>query len=163
MRALEPYEIRLVVLDDGERMSLLVDKSGMPIYFPALFITTQVRNAGRSANTISAHLGAIKRLYAWAHVNGIDLEQRLSSRSYLTDPELESLSSAVGRRVRNQPAGSKGVMELKHRSARANLRRGQILSHGKYRNLTYIGIYVRWLAARLVERTIGVGQSNPGL
>src|SRR5579859_7412991 len=99
MQRREPFQVHLIVLDDGERLAMLVDDTGMPIYFPALFITTQVRNAGRSANTISAYLSAIKRLYQWAHTSGVDLERRLSTRSYLTDPELESLSSSVGRRI----------------------------------------------------------------
>lgn len=156
MQHREPFQIQLIVLSDGERLSMLVDGTGMPIYFPALFITTQVRNAGRSANTISAYLSAIKRLYLWAHASGIDLERRLSTRAYFTDPELESLSSSIGRRIRSRTVISFDLAELKHRRARANIRKGQILSHGKYRNLTYIGIYLRWLAARLTERAAGM-------
>jgi len=155
MQRREPFQVHLIVLDDGERLAMLVDDTGMPIYFPALFITTQVRNAGRSANTISAYLSAIKRLYQWAHTSGVDLERRLSTRSYLTDPELESLSSSVGRRIRGRSLGSNRLEELEYRKTRFNRRKGQILSHGKYRNLTYIGIYLSWLAARLAERAAG--------
>jgi len=146
----------LVVLGGGERLSMLLDESGMPLFFPTLFITTQVRNAGRSASTISAYLSAIKRLYVWARASRIDLEERLSTRAYLTDSELESLCSSVGRRIRFRSAVSKCLLDVSSSVLQAKNRKGQILNDGKYRNLTYIGIYLSWLANRLTERAAGI-------
>ncbi|WP_284320809.1 hypothetical protein [Dyella acidisoli] len=90
---------------------MLVDETGMPLFFFALFITTQVRNAGRSANIIGAYLSTIKRLYIWSRASAIDLEQRFSTKVYLTDSELESLCSSVGRRIRFRSVVPKGLLD----------------------------------------------------
>jgi hypothetical protein len=39
------------VMGNGERACLLVDEHGMPLYYPNLFITTQIRNRSLSAST----------------------------------------------------------------------------------------------------------------
>ncbi len=43
--------VRSFVMQSGERHCLVIDrKSGVPLYAPNLFLTTQVRNASLSGN-----------------------------------------------------------------------------------------------------------------
>lgn len=69
---------------DGERFSVLVDSQGMPLFYPTLFSTWNLRARSLAANTITNALNAIKVLYAWeAHV-GLRVES-IFSRSELLD------------------------------------------------------------------------------
>jgi integrase len=156
MKSIESLEIRSTLHRNGERLPILVDRLGMPLFFPSLFITSQVRNAAMSANTIRAYLSAIKRLCNWAQVKGIDLERRLSLRSYLTDSEIESMCSSLGSRIRSTSKKSLLDSELARLSkSRTKVPNGQILRDGKYRNLMYVTAYLRWLSNRLIERAAG--------
>lgn len=85
--------IRRLITGDGERVSVLVDRSGMPLYDPNLFITRSVRNANKSVSYADAHLRAILSLIAWEKDFGIDLKVRFRSGELLTDLEVESLTN----------------------------------------------------------------------
>ncbi|RAO75718.1 hypothetical protein CA260_16875 [Dyella jiangningensis] len=145
------------MLDDGERLSMLVDDTGMPIYFLALFITTQVRNAGRSANTISADLvpssvcicGPMPAGSTWSNVSPLGPTSPILNLNRSLPALCAEFEAGPPFPLVSQSSNTRG-------GARAKIRKGQILSHGKYRNLTYIGIYLCWLAARLTERAIGM-------
>ena len=64
----------------GERYRMLVDaETGQPLWWPTLFITTQLRNPGRSVATMEGALKAIQVLLAYAETYGIDLDQRVRS------------------------------------------------------------------------------------
>ena len=57
--------------ESGEHYRMLVDvETGMPPWWPTLFVTTQLRNAGRSVATMEAALEAIKVLLAFAEGHG---------------------------------------------------------------------------------------------
>ena len=156
MKSKESLEIRSTLHSNGERLPILVDECGVPLFFPTLFITNQVRNAAKSVNTIRAHLSAIKRLYSWAQTKGVDLERRLSLRSYLTDSEIESLCSSLGQRIRSTSKRVLVGLEFARRpKSRAKAPNSSILREGKYRNLMYATAYLLWLSNRLTERAAG--------
>ncbi len=47
--------VKHISLLNGERYKLLVDaESGIPLYYPSLYITTHVRGAGHSVSTIQS-------------------------------------------------------------------------------------------------------------
>jgi len=46
--------VRLATFSDGERYPLLIDGQGLPLWYPTLFTTTQVRNASKAPNTMAA-------------------------------------------------------------------------------------------------------------
>lgn len=85
------YSVSFVIFSDGERTPVLLDGTGVQYWFPTLFITTQVRNAGKAPNTIHAVLAAIKVLLLWADSNRLNLVERFVTREFLTDSEIESL------------------------------------------------------------------------
>jgi len=84
-------KIKRLIMDDGERLSVLVDCSGMPLFDPNLFVTRTVRNAGLSISSIEAHLRAIQSLMAWERDFNIDVTRRFSSGGLLEELEIESL------------------------------------------------------------------------
>ena len=40
------------VMPGGERVPMLQDEQGLPLFYPTLFATSQLRNAGAAVNTI---------------------------------------------------------------------------------------------------------------
>ena len=85
--------IRRLITADGERVSVLVDQFGMPLFDPNLFVTRSVRNASKSVSYVEAHLRAILSVMAWEKDSGMDLKNRFRSGELLNELELESLTS----------------------------------------------------------------------
>jgi len=57
------YRTQGFVLEDGERYCLLVaPDSGLPLFYPNLFVTTQVRNRSLSVASMDAAFAAINVL-----------------------------------------------------------------------------------------------------
>lgn len=83
--------VRLVTFSDGERYPLLIGGQGLPLWYPTLFITTQVRNASKAPNTMAAVLSALRVLMVWSQSYGVDLESRFANRLFLNEQEVESL------------------------------------------------------------------------
>jgi hypothetical protein len=118
----------------------------MLLFFPALFITSRVRNSSKQANTLLAYEDAIKRLYEWAASKKIDLELRLSDQQFLVDHEVESLVRSVGRKRSSRRRESTGACLPISEIVPKRLAERQISNASKYRHLTYISRYLRWLA-----------------
>ena len=85
------FRLKRVKFDSGERYSLLIDNDGIPLWYPTLFATSQLRNAAKAPNTIEAHLNAIKLLFEWTNSNRIDLRQSFLTLKFLTVEQIESL------------------------------------------------------------------------
>lgn len=95
--------IRHIRFRQGERHKLLVDaQTGIPLYYPSLFITTQVRAGGASVSTIQASLTAIKVLYAWQADRGINLETLFPTGRLLQQAEITSLVGFSARLLREE-------------------------------------------------------------
>ena len=104
---------------------MLVDaETGMPPWYPMLFITTQLRNDGQSVATMEAAPGAIQVLLDFSEARGMDLEERLLKREFLATHEIDALCDAA-----------------QHRRKRRG-RDGATVSDGHYyKRLTYIAQY----------------------
>lgn len=150
----QPTSMRVqpVVLGDGERMPVLVDEVGMPLFFPTLFITSRVRNSSKQANTVLAYEDAIKRLYEWAASKQLDLERRLFDQQFLLDHEIESLVRSVGRKRSSRIRQSASTYLPLSKVVPKRLAERQISNASKYRHLMYISSFLGWLARRLIER-----------
>ena len=124
------YRIVKCVWESGERYRMLVEaETGMPTWWPTLFITTQFRNTGKSVSTMEAALGAIQVLLSLAEGRGIDLEQRFVSRKLLERREVDDLCDFV-----QKTANGKGVVSP-----------GQ-----HYNRLTDFAMYLQWLATEVL-------------
>ncbi|MBP1475437.1 site-specific integrase [Frateuria sp. MAH-13] len=59
------YRLSRNMFADGERAPMLIDARGLPLFYPTLFTTSQLRNAGAAVNTIINKLRDILVLLAW--------------------------------------------------------------------------------------------------
>ena len=76
-----PYRVIKCTWASGERYRMLVDAdTGMPTWWPTLFVTTQLRNTGKSVATMEMALRAIQLLLTHADAQGVDLETRFENR-----------------------------------------------------------------------------------
>src|SRR4051794_17959772 len=94
--------VRLATFSDGERYPLMIGSQGLPLWYPTLFTTTQVRNASKAPNTMVSVLSALRVLMAWAQSHCIDLESRLANRLFLNEQEVESLCRHAQTKVSTQ-------------------------------------------------------------
>ena len=129
------YRIRHCRWESGERYVMLVDtETGIPPWYPTLFITTQLRNAGRSVATMEAALGAIQFLLEHTEAQGMDLEERVLKREFLAMHEIDALcDEAVRRRKKNRGTGK--TVSVGHR----------------YKRLSFIATYLEWFAHNVLD------------
>ena len=59
------YRLSAHVFGGGERVPLLHDARGLPLFYPTLFATAKLRNAGIAVNTIRNKLLDILVLLRW--------------------------------------------------------------------------------------------------
>ena len=91
-----PYRIVPCRFNDGERYCLLVDaETGLPLWYPNLYVTTQVRNASKSFSTMDSRLRAIKVLLDFCAERGMDLENLVRSGQLFSLPQLDALRDSV--------------------------------------------------------------------
>lgn len=79
------------VLGEGERVPVLHDERGLPLFYPTLFATAQLRNAGAAVNTIRNKMADLVVLLRWEQVHGRDLISEFRSGRFLTVADVVSL------------------------------------------------------------------------
>lgn len=79
------------VLGEGERVPMLHDERGLPLFYPTLFATSQLRNAGAAVNTIRNKLTDLVVLLRWEQAHGRDLIAEFRSGRFLTVADVASL------------------------------------------------------------------------
>ena len=101
------YRIVQCRWQSGERYVMLVEaETGQPPWWPMLYVTTQLRNTGRSVATMEAALRAIQVLLAYTDTHGIDLEERFETREFLDVYEVDNLVRLGAARDESDPARS---------------------------------------------------------
>lgn len=88
------------VLRGGERVPFLLDEQTLPLFYPTLFETSQLRNSGAAVNTIRNKLQDIEVLLRWEAVNDRDLVAEFAIGQMLTLPDIVSLRDFCGLDVR---------------------------------------------------------------
>lgn len=114
------------MFENGERSCVIVDETGMPLYYPCLFLTTQLRNKSDSASTLANSAGHLGAFLQAMEESQIDLVARMSEGKVLEPHEVESLRGVLQRRLTPKPEGrtvltyfsqqefiSKGVMHAR--------------------------------------------------
>ena len=79
------------VLGEGERVPMLHDEQGVPLFYPTLFATSQLRNAGAAVNTIRNKLADLVVLLRWERANSRDLITEFRNGRFLTVADVVSL------------------------------------------------------------------------
>lgn len=134
--------IRRFQAESGERFSILVDNAGMPLYYPALYVTAEMRGRSLSINTINNALSALKAMCAWQSYYGLDLESRFKQSELLCRHEIHSLRDFMQKPLEDMCPKDKQVVALKGRQRR-------VAQDNQYNRITVIAGYVGFLAGRL--------------
>jgi integrase len=132
--------------ENGERFSILVDDSGMPLYYPALYVTAEMRGASLSINTINKALSAVKAMYAWQTYYNLDLESRFKRSELLQPHEIHSLRDFMQKPLTNMAPPTEKVVAITRRSER-------VAKDSHFNRMSIIATYVGFLAGRLCPVT----------
>lgn len=133
--------MRRFVAADGERFVMLVDGSGMPLYYPTLFTTWHLRSRSLAANSIANALNAIKALYAWEAQVGIDLMSLFSQGELLGEERVRDLSDFLQLALSPAPCDKK-VASITQRPK-------MVGASNHYFRLTVVADYLGFLAKRV--------------
>lgn len=132
--------------ENGERFSILVDDYGMPLYYPALYVTAEMRGASLSINTINKALSAVKAMYAWQTYYNLDLESRFKRSELLQPHEIHSLRDFMQKPLANMAPPTEKVVAITRRSER-------VAKDSQFNRMSIIATYVGFLAGRLCPIT----------
>ncbi|HFF9381621.1 TPA: site-specific integrase, partial [Escherichia coli] len=116
----------------GERYCHVVNKeNGEPLYYPNLYITTQVRNRSESISTMKVIAGSISLLYRFFMRKGINIDERIQKRIFLANHEIDDLIEFTSFNFKNGGENDFGVPNVKKPT--------------KYFRITTIANYLEWL------------------
>ena len=140
----------------------------MPLYYPNLYVTTQVRNHSNSVATMESALSGIKVLMSFCDESGIDLTERLLKRKFFLYGELDAIRDYC-----QLDFGMRGAEPVeKVRSIAPKLKQKPARKTGipsEYMRLTHIAKYVEWLAKILLagnvdrETALEIAEMKKGL
>lgn len=138
--------VRLTVFQNGERYRLLVDaQSGLPIYYPNLFVTSQIRNRSQSVSAMETALGSIKHFLAYCDED--KLEHRIRDRQYFTIEELDAIRDHC--QLTADGVGSPAPTRAKRGLSLAGRARRRVGKSCQYSRLTTAANYFEWLVAKI--------------
>lgn len=128
MKSKSLTSIKNFIMLGGERYCLLVySQSRHPLYYPNLYVTTQIRNASFSHSTMENALLSISILYNFCHVNKISLIERFKTEAFLSIHELDALVDYCR-------------LNFKYASKSKTVN-----NHNIYNRITHISNYLKWL------------------
>ena len=155
------YQVRLLRLESGERLPVLMAGDGQPLFEPTVYVVTEVRGRNQATNTISSHLRAIQVLHLFLEIRNIDFSARLSSGHLLSFAEIEDLARlsrlpmALLESMRSKPSESSqhrlGALE-KVRMKPQKAPPKEIVPTFAGTRLRYIRSYIQWLAFSRLSR-----------
>lgn len=85
------YRVKTVMLSGGERLPMLVDSAGQPLFDPTVYSMTEFRARNRAANTIGNALQALMVFHLFLDLRTIDLDSRLAAGRLLALAEVDDL------------------------------------------------------------------------
>ena len=101
------------VLATGERMPILLDDQGLPLFYPTLFVTSQLRNSGAAVNTIRNALAEIAVLMRWENRQERDLVSEFQTGRFLEVSDVVSIRDFAKLDMREQKLIQRGRSEPK--------------------------------------------------
>ncbi|MDD2741606.1 MAG: site-specific integrase [Rhodocyclaceae bacterium] len=126
-----------------------MDQDNIPVFYPTLFATAKIRNAGFAANTMDQYLTSIKVLLRWSDEKRIDLVSRILTQQFLTTGELDQLADECGKKRRAVKTGN--VVSLKKGWRRPT---PQVDPATKYIYIGRISEYLKWLSEALLAKRL---------
>ncbi|MGY3912978.1 tyrosine-type recombinase/integrase [Aeromonas piscicola] len=142
------YGVTKFVMDTGERYCIVMDRStGIPIYYPLLFLTTQIRNRGAAFSTMLVAAHNLVLLLRFLDSRDINLEQRLLTKSFFKPHELDDLRDFAQRKQ-----GIRSSKALSHRWLK-DATTDTVDNGTLHSRLTTFAIYFRWYAMNILKTT----------
>lgn len=145
------FQIRSFVMQSGERYCLLFDKSsGMPTFYPNLFVTTQVRNKSNSVAAMESALSGLNVLLSYCDEHRINLTDRFLRREFFSVGEMDAIRDYCQLDFGKRDIESTvNVRSIKPKARQKPTRKIGLAS--EYVRLSHIAKYVEWLATILLE------------
>lgn len=146
------------VLSGGERVPMLHDEQGVPLFYPTLFATTQLRNAGVAVNTIRNKLADITVLLRWEQRQGRDLLAEFTQGHFLTVADVVSLRDFAKLDMRDQwPVSSKmgkskgGVGSFLESKVATSRAQAVITGQQHYNRMSTLADYLEFVATVVTQ------------
>lgn len=140
------YRVTTFVMDSGERYCMVVDRaSGLPMYYPTLFLTTQIRNKGNAFSTTLAAANNLVLLLRFLESRDINLEQRFLTKDFFKPHELDDLRDFAQRKQVRMPSKALSNPWLDDELT-------NIVDNGtQHSRLTTFANYLRWYAMHILK------------
>jgi len=125
---------------------MVVDRStALPVYYPTLFLTTQIRNKGDTFSTVLAAASNLVMLLRFVESRGINLEQRFLNKDFFKPHELDDLRDFAQCKQGKKPlmVPSKPWLE----DATINT----VDNGTQHSRLTTFANYLRWYAMHILK------------
>jgi integrase len=138
--------IATFIMESGERYCLLCDRAtGMPLFYPNLYVTTQIRNNSLSVSAMKTALTSINVFLSYCDDEELDLEKRFIRRQFFTLSEIDGIRDCCQKRFKKEHAvtSTDPVLVSPKRKQKPSK---PAKSTTEYVRLTYIGKYSKWLA-----------------
>lgn len=145
------------VLQSGERVPFLLDERGLPLFYPTLFETSQLRNSGAAVNTIRNKLQDIEVLLRWEAANSRDLVAEFTVGRLLTLADVVSVRDFCGLDMRfagmAERRARRGVRDVTWLEARTALvaPRPSVSQAQQYNRLSTIADYLGFVASVVTQ------------
>lgn len=148
-------KIASFVLATGERYSLLVDRdSGLPLFYPNLYATTQVRNGSKSVAAMDSALNGIAVLLQFCNNFKIDLEARILKSDFFTPFELDALRDQCQIRLKPARCNREEERVVALAKGKKKATRPRVGAASEYLRLSQISKYLDWLAGVLLRGNV---------
>lgn len=149
---MKTYSVNTFIMDSGERFCLVINRStGLPEYYPNLYLTTQLRNKSDSYSTIESAAGNIALFLRYIDLRDIDLVNRIATKQFFNDYELDDLRDFTQYKFRN-------IANVALKNSNFSLvgpedTAGVVSNGTQYSRLTTIANYLRWLAIHILDKS----------
>lgn len=154
---MKAYKLKSWVMSNGERYCALVaQESGLPIFYPMLYVTTQVRNRSLSHAAMEQTHCALAVLLNFCEEKSIGLENRLIKRIFFTPAECDSIRDYCKNNFRPKKSTQQTiVVPIKYNKKSGQIEpRKTVAKHTLSTRLTHIAHYTAWLAQLLNQHRL---------
>lgn len=129
--------INTFAFENGERYCHVVNnKTGEPLYYPNLYITTQIRNRSESISTMEVVAGSLSLLYRFMDQRGVDIVERITTLKLLSANEIDDLSDFTSKNFKPKSSLNSNYY---------------VKEPTKYFRITVITTYFEWLCNLLLS------------
>lgn len=132
------------ILKSSERYCIITDHStNLPVYYPNLFITSQIRNKNDSVSTMVSSASCLILLLNFLNSRKIDLIERIYSKDFLSISELDDLRDFSQKKTIRE--NKENINKLARKKDRF------VTAKTQYLRLTVIYKYIEWLSLHIVS------------